>query len=168
MGIILIIYFCRVLRKALATPDLDDLSVISSAWIRFERCHGTLDQLKSCQEQCLARLYQEQVQNTHKKRDKLPKSASAGGGKKRSAANTDRRPDHHLQPKRQKKEEASKPKSVVEHAAKKVPLPATEAVKTEEPLREAPAAIDTANDHLTIFLSNLAYKYVYYFFEILF
>lgn len=152
----------------MATPDLDDLSVISSAWIRFERCHGTLDQLKLCQEQCLARLYQEQVQNTHKKRDKLPKSAGAGGGKKRSAANTDRRPtDHHQQPKRQKKEEDSKRTSSVEYAAKKVapPPPATEAVKSEEPLREAPAVIDTANDHLTIFLSNLAYKYVYYFFE---
>lgn len=42
----------KVFRKAVASPELDDLEVIVAAWIRFERCNGTLDQLKACQEQC--------------------------------------------------------------------------------------------------------------------
>lgn len=42
----------KVYRKAVAMPEIDNLEVIISAWIRFERCNGTVDQLKTCQEQC--------------------------------------------------------------------------------------------------------------------
>lgn len=138
----------RVLRKALATPDLDDLSVISSAWIRFERCHGTLDQLKSCQEQCAARLYQEQVQNTHNLRDKLPKSGKKPAAKRTATI------DRPSQAKRTKKYEDKSANAEASTGKKAKPL-------ATEPLQDNPtpaAAIDTANDHLTIFLSNLAYK----------
>lgn len=35
---------------------MDNIYVIVSAWTRFERCYGTLDQLKLCQEKCKERL----------------------------------------------------------------------------------------------------------------
>jgi hypothetical protein len=36
----------------MSTPDLDDPKTLVGAWICFERCFGTLEQLKYCQEQC--------------------------------------------------------------------------------------------------------------------
>lgn len=52
----LIFFFCRVYRKAIGIAGIDDIHTMISAWTRLERCYGTLDQLKSCQEHCQSAL----------------------------------------------------------------------------------------------------------------
>lgn len=42
---------------------MDNIYVIASAWIRFERCYGTLDQLKLCQEKCKERLEEQEPEH---------------------------------------------------------------------------------------------------------
>jgi len=47
-----------VYKRALKVQELNDLPSMTSSWIRFERCHGSLDHLKSGQEICDKALYQ--------------------------------------------------------------------------------------------------------------
>uniref|UniRef100_A0A182QHB1 RRM domain-containing protein n=1 Tax=Anopheles farauti TaxID=69004 RepID=A0A182QHB1_9DIPT len=42
----------KLYRKSLKSIGLDDPETLAAAWLRFERCNGTLDQLISCQEFC--------------------------------------------------------------------------------------------------------------------
>ncbi|KFB51959.1 AGAP002959-PA-like protein [Anopheles sinensis] len=44
----------KLYRKSITTAGLDDPETLAAAWLRFERCNGTLDQLMSCQELCNA------------------------------------------------------------------------------------------------------------------
>uniref|UniRef100_A0A2M4AE49 Putative rna-binding protein sart3 rrm superfamily n=1 Tax=Anopheles triannulatus TaxID=58253 RepID=A0A2M4AE49_9DIPT len=44
----------KLYRKAITTVGLDDPETLAAAWLRFERCNGTLEQLVSCQELCNA------------------------------------------------------------------------------------------------------------------
>uniref|UniRef100_A0A182JKK0 RRM domain-containing protein n=1 Tax=Anopheles atroparvus TaxID=41427 RepID=A0A182JKK0_ANOAO len=44
----------KLYRKSITTADLDDPETLAAAWLRFERCNGTLEQLISCQELCNA------------------------------------------------------------------------------------------------------------------
>lgn len=44
----------KLYRKSITTAGLDDPETLAAAWLRFERCNGTLDQLISCQELCNA------------------------------------------------------------------------------------------------------------------
>lgn len=64
---------CRIYRKAIGIADIDDIHTMISAWTRLERCYGTLDQLKSCQEQCQAALF---AYNARIKASKFPKKKS--------------------------------------------------------------------------------------------
>lgn len=64
----------KVYRKAIAAPDIDSLDVVVASWIRFERCNGTLEQLKACQEHCwqVQSQAQKSSQNPFNNRNKLP------------------------------------------------------------------------------------------------
>lgn len=42
----------KLYRKSITTVGLDDPETLAAAWLRFERCNGTLEQLVSCQELC--------------------------------------------------------------------------------------------------------------------
>uniref|UniRef100_A0A182NDX2 RRM domain-containing protein n=1 Tax=Anopheles dirus TaxID=7168 RepID=A0A182NDX2_9DIPT len=42
----------KLYRKSLKSAGLDDPETLAAAWLRFERCNGTLDQLINCQEFC--------------------------------------------------------------------------------------------------------------------
>uniref|UniRef100_A0A182T4X0 RRM domain-containing protein n=1 Tax=Anopheles maculatus TaxID=74869 RepID=A0A182T4X0_9DIPT len=44
----------KLYRKSITCAGLDDPETLAAAWLRFERCNGTLDQLISCQELCNA------------------------------------------------------------------------------------------------------------------
>ncbi|XP_035894910.1 squamous cell carcinoma antigen recognized by T-cells 3 [Anopheles stephensi] len=44
----------KLYKKAITCAGLDDPETLAAAWLRFERCNGTLDQLISCQELCNA------------------------------------------------------------------------------------------------------------------
>lgn len=162
--------FFRILRKALAVPDLDDLSVISSAWVRFERCNGTLSQLKFAQRECEERLNQQKVYNTYSRAGRSVTAADkAATGKKRDlkrrltepaekkfarAADSDvknKNPERRVPTKtaipRNQKEDMGPP------TAKREKL--DPAVELHD---EMQSEIDTTKDNVTVFLSNLSYK----------
>ncbi|XP_049285135.1 squamous cell carcinoma antigen recognized by T-cells 3 isoform X2 [Anopheles funestus] len=44
----------KLYRKSINCAGLDDPETLAAAWLRFERCNGTLDQLITCQELCNA------------------------------------------------------------------------------------------------------------------
>ncbi|EAU77058.3 AGAP002959-PA [Anopheles gambiae str. PEST] len=44
----------KLYRKSITTAGLDDPETLAAAWLRFERCNGSLEQLISCQELCNA------------------------------------------------------------------------------------------------------------------
>lgn len=161
----------RILRKALAVPDLDDLSVISSAWVRFERCNGTLSQLKFAQHECEERLNKQQVYNTYTRAGRTVQAADKTlAGKKRdlkrritdptepkfgkisdadvAPKKVDRRPPVKSAASRNAKHDMGPPKAKRE----KMDLTVTTSVHEER------GEIDTANDDVTVFLSNLSYK----------
>lgn len=160
------LFHCRVYRKALATPDLDDLSVITSAWIRFERCNGTLEQLKTCKKQCDDRLVRQQVQNTYSRNsfETVPKSKASLKRK------TFDRPEKKFGKSDTDGAAAKKPRgaggeraerSVITKNSNSMGPPAEKREKLDNlaDMHDA-QQVDTTNDSVTIFISNLAYKYV--------
>lgn len=170
----------RIFRKALAVHDMDDLDCIMSAWVRFERCNGTLDQLKFAQRQCDQQ--RQKAFDGHKRGQKrtnggstAPTSAGAGGKRgdlKRRAPTEKPAAEQHSTKAGAKKHAAKRadsPNSMGPPAAKRdrpqQPLAAGAGAKAEE-ASSAPVGaddeqqqhIDTTNDDVTIFLSNLSYS----------
>lgn len=154
----------------MAIPDLDDLSVISSAWIRFERCNGTLSQLKFAQRECEERLNQQKVYNTFSRAGRSVGVADkAAAGRKRDLK---RRLTEPAEKKfsRSNESEAKKPQE------KRIPAKTAQSRNSKERKEIGPpsakrekldpavellheqAEIDTTKDNVTVFLSNLSYK----------
>lgn len=147
-------------RKALSTPDLDDLSVITSAWIRFERCNGTLDQLKICQEQCDERLIEQQIQNTYSGRNSYV-GRNANSGAKSQKRKTFDRPVKKFAAKTENIDGKKKPQdrsNVIKNTVNMGP-PAAKREKLDNSAEIHDSyQVNTTNDDTTIFLSNLAYR----------
>lgn len=160
---------CRVYRKALATPDLDDLSVITSAWIRFERCNGTLEQLKTCQKHCDDRLVRQQVQNTYSRNsfESVPKSSGKASLKRKTFDRPEKKfgkgdTDGPVSSKKQRGAAAGgerAERSVITKNSNSMGPPAEKREKLDNlaDMHDA-QQVDTTNDSVTIFISNLAYK----------
>lgn len=151
-------------RKALATPDLDDLSVITSAWIRFERCNGTLEQLKTCQKQCDDRLVRQQVQNTYSRNsfESVPKSSGKASLKRKTFDRPEKKftkSDADGPVATKKPRGAGAERSVITKNSNSMGPPAEKREKLDNlaDMHDA-QQVDTTNDSVTIFISNLAYK----------
>lgn len=149
------------------------MSVISCSWIRFERCNGTLSQLKFAQRECEERLNQQKVYNTYSRAGRtIAPADKAAAGKKRDlkrrlaepaekkfsrAADSDvkKKPDRRDAAKtvvaRKSKDDMGPPSAKREKLEQ-----AAEQHNDEEPHHE----IDTTKDDVTVFLSNLSYKLV--------
>ena len=156
--LIAFLFLFRVYRKALATPDLDDLSVITSAWIRFERCNGTLDQLKSCQEQCSERLVKQQLQNSYDRSHSAGKRTTKAPLKRKipKSNNEDDKRQNSKVEKREKPEKKSFNQTKASSKSNDVGSPPRKREKMEDIYDHQ--EIDTSKDDVTIFLSNLSYK----------
>lgn len=157
-------------RKGLATPDLDDLSVITSAWIRFERCNGTLEQLKTCKKQCDDRLVRQQVQNTYSRNsfESVPKSSGKASLKRKTFDRPEKKfgksdTDGPVAAKKQRGAASSggerAERSVITRNSISMGPPAEKREKLDSlaDMHDA-QQVDTTNDNVTIFISNLAYK----------
>lgn len=152
--------FKRVYRKALATPDLDDLSVITSAWIRFERCNGTMDQLKLCQEQCDERLVKQQMQNTYSGRNSFVTSKNAGAGGGGKAAQKRKifdRPEKKFTKTENNVFEGKKKAQVRPNVNMGPPAAKQEKLNNSAEMHDT-HQVDTKHDNTTIFMSNLSYR----------
>ncbi|XP_052901947.1 squamous cell carcinoma antigen recognized by T-cells 3 [Anopheles moucheti] len=82
----------KLYRKSITSTGLDDPETLAAAWLRFERCNGTLDQLISCQELCNATIekyYKTMSKNGPPNRAAKGKRTDVGGT---SAANKDSDP----------------------------------------------------------------------------
>lgn len=135
---------------------LDDPTVIASAWIRFERCHGTLEQLKNAQRICSEQLskleaYREpDHRNGHK--EKITTNSKRNLKRKATEPHADATPHANKRKTERRQKEPAKPTSMGP--------PASKAAKHEEASdvdAAEPHEIDTAHDASTIFVSNLAY-----------
>lgn len=153
----------------MSTPDLDDLSVITSAWIRFERCNGTLEQLKTCQKQCDDRLVRQQVQNTYSRNsfESVPKSVGKASLKRKTFDRPEKKfgksdTDAPVAAKKQRGAAGERAeRSVITKNTNSMGPPAEKREKLDNlaDMHDA-QQVDTTNDNVTIFISNLAYKYV--------
>lgn len=159
----------KIYRKAIASPGIDDVGVIASAWTRFERCNGSLDTLIACQEQCSQ--HQTVAQDSNKKPWNNAKKNFSPKGKRPFGNDVGRNEGV----------KAKKPKLDKERAkafgAKKhkggdeaVAAPQKRQKLAETPVIAAPPAAapstsagteigsDPAKDNVTVFLSNLSFE----------
>uniref|UniRef100_A0A336LAX3 CSON007542 protein n=1 Tax=Culicoides sonorensis TaxID=179676 RepID=A0A336LAX3_CULSO len=150
----------KIYKKAVSTPNMDDLESLVSSWIQFERCYGSLQQLKTCQNYCLPIL-------AHQRHKRLA-SSKPGGNKKndeKSSKKTDDKKD--TKPVKRKNTEQSEDNGEVQEKTSKgkkklkaemeEELPcALEHVKLNQDLHKD-TEIDKSKDHVTVFFSNLNY-----------
>lgn len=152
----------KIYKKAVSTPNMDDLESLVSSWIQFERCYGTLQQLKACQEYCLPIL-------AHHRHRKL---ASNKGGNKKGEEKSVKVPSKMDEDKKDAKpmkrknlEEPDNGEVVVDSSKNKKKLKAEveelpcalEHVKLNQDLHKDHDEIDTSRDNVTVFFSNLSY-----------
>ncbi|XP_062533562.1 squamous cell carcinoma antigen recognized by T-cells 3-like [Armigeres subalbatus] len=146
----------KVYRKAIGAVGLNDPETLAAAWMRFERCNGSLEQLASCQELCMATIQAYYKTLSHQR---LPKG-------RRSDQRKDSDPNDSPKKKNLKRlfdEQAPTDKATF----KKPNIPVGPAVpkKTESTLEETakrirldePKSADTTNDGKRLFFSNLSF-----------
>jgi RNA recognition motif-containing protein len=126
-----------ILKRAIKVQDIDDFNSLASFWTRFERCNGTPQHLKICQETCESALAK------RKARDKknLPKKPPQSN--KRKAEDEEG-------PHNRKKQAVSSPKEEFQK------LSISKPPENDQP--EHHEEIDTSKDHLRIFISNLNFS----------
>lgn len=164
------IRFFRVFRKAIAVQAMDNIYVIASAWKRFERCYGTLEQLKICQEKCAERLATEEPppggenatayggdlqRNKGVKRKYVDRGHGAAVDRLRRPTGADG--NRSGSPRKNEQFQTSK---ISNRKAKVVEQPPPNKRARLENVAEIHDVqmVDTAKDNVTIFLSNLDYK----------
>lgn len=120
-----------VYKRALKIHEVNDLPTLASCWIRFERCYGSLDHLRFCQEICNKAL----IQN----RKKNPISKAKPDGKRK--ADDD-------QPQQNKKAKDS-------HFVNKAEF---QRLAITSPIIREKVEIDPSKDNVRVFFSNLDYN----------
>lgn len=136
---------------------MDNINVVASAWIRLERCNGTLEQLISCQEQCAERLLNETSKSHYgsmqkgkqkrKPQDRYQDKRKYDNGIDKKSIEND---------KKDTKANSKENQSKMNATAKSPPpskRPKLEAVNEIHDSQH----IDRDKDNVTIFLSNLDY-----------
>ncbi|XP_058825092.1 squamous cell carcinoma antigen recognized by T-cells 3 [Topomyia yanbarensis] len=151
----------KVYKKAIGSVALNDPETLAAAWMRFERCNGSLEQLTACQEICTATvqayyrtLNQQRTpkgRRSDPKKDLEPKEPNKKKPLKRTIdeSNSSENKDDHFKkptvpigPLPRKKSDSS-----IEENTKRIRL--------EEPVVSKEK--DTANDSRRLFFSNLSF-----------
>lgn len=127
-----------IYKRALKVHELNDLATVASHWIRFERCHGTLDHLRFSEETCNRMLHQQRKRNRGDKRK--PTEVKKDG--KRKADD-----DHPVANKKAK--EAT---NVNKEDFQRLAISKQKAEADEKP------EIDPSKDNVRVFFSNLDYN----------
>jgi len=124
----------KIYKKGVSSPNLDDLENVASSWIQFERCYGSIKQLKAAQEFCFPILRQALMRKRpdRKKKDEKPKAEPETKDKTAKRRNKDEVPETSTK--------KQKPDLEVIQEIKNVKL------------------ADTSKDSFSIFLSNLLYE----------
>ncbi|XP_053680070.1 squamous cell carcinoma antigen recognized by T-cells 3 [Anopheles nili] len=84
----------KLYRKSITSAGLDDPETLASAWLRFERCNGSLDQLINCQELCNATMekYYKTISKPRSIKGKRPDGGADGANKDPDTSTGKRQP----------------------------------------------------------------------------
>ena len=121
-----------IFKNAMKTFELNDLSTIVSAWIRFERCNGSLDHVRHCQEFC-DRTMKQMRKKFHGAKRKVDDKKD---GKRKA--------DDDYNPHQQKKAKETKEEF--------------QKLAISKPMKEENNEIDPSKDNVRVFFSNLDYS----------
>lgn len=141
----------KLYKRALHTVELLDPETIAKAWIRFERVHGDIDQLKNCQEHCdevlkkVYKLWQEQEEKAEKVNERRADRGAEKGPKKDLKRKTGQGKAFPGPATQKKQKLDTEPK----HQPRAAP-----ASVADKPVQQP----NTVNDHLKVFVSNLDYS----------
>lgn len=127
----------HIYKRAMKIHELNDLPAMASNWIRFERCNGTLDQLRFCQGVCDKMLHQYRKKFHGAKRKPEVKK----DGKRKAEDDTP-------QPSKKSKDASSVNKEEFQKLSKSKDNGESSEVKIE---------VDPTKDHIRVFFSNLEY-----------
>ncbi|XP_065087197.1 squamous cell carcinoma antigen recognized by T-cells 3 [Ochlerotatus camptorhynchus] len=144
----------KVYRKAIGAVGLNDPETLAAAWMRFERCNGSLDQLTSCQEHCMAMIqayYKSLGQQRFPKGRRSDPNKESDQGESSKKKNLKRPHDKQ----QSSDEEPFKKPSNIPIGTKK---PDSSLEDTTKRIRlDEPKPVDTASDSKRLFFSNLSF-----------
>lgn len=126
-----------IFKRALKVHELNDLPAMASAWIRFERCNGTLEHLRYCQEVCDKML--QQLRKKFHSAKRKPQDVKKDGKRKAEG-------EHPPQHKRAKEDVTTVKKEEFQKLS--ISKQKDEADNGE---------IDPSKDNVRVFFSNLSY-----------
>lgn len=128
-----------IYKRAMKVSDLNDLPSMTSNWIRFERCYGSLEHLKFCQEICeKALVAYRKKSNSLKRKQEITKK------------DIKRKHDEDTAPMPIKKAKESTTVDKDEFQKLSITKP-----KVEEKSENGDKEIDVSKDNVRVFLSNL-------------
>lgn len=144
-------------KKAVSASNIDDIEAIVSAWNRLERSHGTLDQLRTCQD------YTQEILNTlnYSKFQYRKRHAQQTGSNQPANKRLKRKHDQNESNKQTKS--VSKEPTATQKASNKTTDETSPTKrkkiesKTKKP-QEPETTRDPSKDQVTVFLSNLSYE----------
>ncbi|EAT35911.1 AAEL011961-PA [Aedes aegypti] len=147
----------KVYRKAIGAVGLNDPETLAAAWMRFERCNGSLEQLASCQELCMATIeayYKTLSQQRYAKgrRSDPAKGSHVNDSPKKKPLK--RANDEHP---RSDDTAFKEPSISVGPSVPKKPEPSLEDTTKRIRLDE-PKPVDTSNDSKRLIFSNLSFE----------
>lgn len=141
----------KLYRKAIGSIGLNDPETLAAAWMRFERCNGSLEQLTTCQELCVAK-----VQEYYKSLGNQKPSK----GRRSDPKKSDENQGESSKKKPLKRSLEAEPEFKKPTVPRKNPEPSsleenTKRIRLEE---EPPKPeIDPSKDSRRVFISNLAF-----------
>lgn len=150
-------FLYRAFKKAVSTSNIDDIDAVVSAWKRLEQCHGTLDQLRTCQE------YTQKILNTLKYPKFQPR-------KRHGQQTGTKQPDNKRLKRKHDQNETSKQSHSLptggkaQHERPKQARDEASPTKRKKPdgnskeTNEQETVRNTEKDHVTVFFSNLSYE----------
>uniref|UniRef100_A0A1B0GIB1 RRM domain-containing protein n=1 Tax=Lutzomyia longipalpis TaxID=7200 RepID=A0A1B0GIB1_LUTLO len=141
----------KLFKKAIKMPELTDPEILAAAWVRFERIHGSRENLQYCQTLCeeILENYRKQVEQENRK---------AASMEKKNSFKRDVKNPKNL--KRKSREGAAATKDSTPQKMQKL----EKLEKPPENDQEIPTSSsssskrDPAKDNVTIFVSNLDYS----------
>ncbi|XP_053692344.1 squamous cell carcinoma antigen recognized by T-cells 3 [Sabethes cyaneus] len=153
----------KLYRKAIGSVGLNDPETLAAAWMRFERCYGSLEQLAACQEICTATVqayYKSlNLQRTPKGRRSDPKKEQdPREGSSKMKPSRKRSLDDQKSEAESKETDFKRPNIPVGPMPVKKSEPSleenTKRIRLDEPQAKE---IDTSNDSRRLFFSNLSF-----------
>lgn len=150
----------NIYKRALKIGELNDLPSVSSSWTQMERCNGSLEHLKYCQEVCerVKRQYYRNDRSFSNKRSNFQnKDAPPRNLKRNRDDDNNEASKNSASPRKIQKENPAKEDSeMFEKPA--IPKPKHDSNNGNSKPEVAEMEIDTSKDNVRVFFSNLEFN----------